>query len=238
VRVEGHRIGKGQGLSDLEYGMMVSAGLVNNSTVVMTVVHDCQVIDLSDDLFHPHNVPVDYIVTPTRVISCGDHGNLRPPGILWSLLGPNDLDRIPVLRRLRYREWKSGKNVRLSGEESDPDDLEDVILPEPDISRHGDFRKPKPKPSGNRDRNFEKPSREKLTAGGQQEVTDGNGEDGEKESSTKMTADQRKTRRFASVLIVISSAMFTRLVDTIVNTTNNTLAKSIASACVTILFKL
>ena len=208
MHVEGQRIGKGQGLSDLEYGMMVSAGLVNNSTIVMTVVHDCQVIDLSDNLFHPHDVPVDYIVTPTRVISCGDHGNLRPPGIIWSLLGPNDLDRIPVLRRIRYREWKSGKNVCLSGEESDPGDLEDVILPEPHISRHGDFRKPKP--SGNRDRNFEKPSREKLTAGGQQEVTDGNSEDGEKESSTKVTAGQRKTGRFAAVLIVISSGMLNK----------------------------
>ena len=182
---------------------MVSTGSVNNGTIVMTLVHDCQVIDLSDDLFHPHDIPVDYIVTPTRVISCGDNrATHKPPGIIWSLLGPSDLDRIPVLRRIRYREWKSGKNIRLSGEETDPDDLEDVILPEPHISSHGDFRKPKAKPSGNQDRNFQKPRREKSTAGSQQEVNGGNSDDVEKESSTKMTDKKKKTTRSFSLSLL------------------------------------
>lgn len=39
----GVRIGKGEGFADMEYGMMVSMGAVNESTVVVTVVHDCQV---------------------------------------------------------------------------------------------------------------------------------------------------------------------------------------------------
>lgn len=39
----GFRIGKGEGYADMEYGMMVSMGAVNDSTVVVTVVHDCQV---------------------------------------------------------------------------------------------------------------------------------------------------------------------------------------------------
>lgn len=39
----GFRIGKGEGYADLEYGMMASMGAVDDSTVVVTIVHDCQV---------------------------------------------------------------------------------------------------------------------------------------------------------------------------------------------------
>lgn len=39
----GLRIGKGEGYADLEYGMMASMGAVSESTVVVTIVHDCQV---------------------------------------------------------------------------------------------------------------------------------------------------------------------------------------------------
>lgn len=39
----GFRIGKGEGYADMEYGMMASMGAVDESTQVVTVVHDCQV---------------------------------------------------------------------------------------------------------------------------------------------------------------------------------------------------
>lgn len=39
----GFRIGKGEGFADMEYGMMASMGAVSDSTVVVTIVHDCQV---------------------------------------------------------------------------------------------------------------------------------------------------------------------------------------------------
>jgi len=199
VCVIGWRIGKGQGLSDVEYAMMASTGSVGDSSVVVTLVHDCQVVDLPDDLFAPHDVPVDYVVTPTQVICCADHQSVdgrhpsKPAAIIWSLLTPNDLDRIPVLRRIRFREWKSGKNVRLSGEEADPDDLEDTILPEPHISNHGDHGKPGPS-SGKRDRNFQKPRKEKWSESGEREINDGNSE--AKDESTKTTADEKKMFRY------------------------------------------
>jgi len=196
--IEGWRIGKGQGLSDLEYAMMVSTGSVNSDAVVMTLVHDSQVVDLPDHLFGPHDVPVDYIVTPTQVISCADHVSLagcrpsKPLGIIWSLLGPNDLDRIPVLRRIRYREWKSGKKVCLSGEETEPNDLEDVILPEPHVSVHGDYQKPRP--SGNQ----EKLQKDRLTGGGCEELKGEKNVDEAKNGSTKVTADESKMKRYAA----------------------------------------
>ncbi len=39
----GYRIGKGEGFADMEYAMMASMGAVCESTVVVTIVHDCQV---------------------------------------------------------------------------------------------------------------------------------------------------------------------------------------------------
>lgn len=42
---------------------------VNQNTIVITTVHDSQVFDtLPAELFGPHDVPVDIIVTPTEVI--------------------------------------------------------------------------------------------------------------------------------------------------------------------------
>lgn len=43
IFIQGYRIGKGEGFADMEYAMMVAMGAVNESTVIATVVHDCQV---------------------------------------------------------------------------------------------------------------------------------------------------------------------------------------------------
>ena len=107
--------------------MMVSIGAVDSSVPVVTVVHDCQVLDLPEELFGTHDLPVDYIVTPTRVIQCEGTNTKRPPGMIWSLLSAERISRIPVLGRLRYREWKAGKDVRLAGETEAPVELTDVV---------------------------------------------------------------------------------------------------------------
>ena len=113
----------------MEYAMMVSIGAVDSSVPVVTVVHDCQVLDLPEALFGTHDLPVDYIVTPTRVIQCEGANGKRPPGMIWSLLSAERVSRIPVLSRLRYREWKAGKNVLLAGETEPPAELTDVVPP-------------------------------------------------------------------------------------------------------------
>uniref|UniRef100_A0A3P9C321 Methenyltetrahydrofolate synthase domain-containing protein n=1 Tax=Maylandia zebra TaxID=106582 RepID=A0A3P9C321_9CICH len=85
VSEKGFRIGKGEGFADLEYGMMASMGAVNESTVVVTVVHDCQVMDIPEDLMGSHDLTVDYILTPTRVIKT-DCQLPKPCGIIWNKL--------------------------------------------------------------------------------------------------------------------------------------------------------
>lgn len=97
----GLRIGKGEGFADLEYGMMASVGAVDENTVVLTTVHDCQLMDLPEELFGEHDVTIDYICTPTQVIECSRRP--KPNGIIWSLLGLEKFKQIPILKvRLLY----------------------------------------------------------------------------------------------------------------------------------------
>ncbi|XP_057567243.1 methenyltetrahydrofolate synthase domain-containing protein isoform X1 [Hippopotamus amphibius kiboko] len=83
VSEKGWRIGKGEGYADLEYAMMVSMGAVSPATPVVTIVHDCQVVDIPETLLEDHDLTVDYILTPTRVITTGCE-RPKPAGIAWS----------------------------------------------------------------------------------------------------------------------------------------------------------
>ncbi|XP_017715920.1 PREDICTED: methenyltetrahydrofolate synthase domain-containing protein isoform X4 [Rhinopithecus bieti] len=115
VSEKGWRIGKGEGYADLEYAMMVSMGAVSNETPVVTIVHDCQVVDIPEELLEEHDITVDYILTPTRVIATGCK-RPQPMGITWSKISWEMIEKIPVLRSLRAREQQAGKDVTLQGE--------------------------------------------------------------------------------------------------------------------------
>ncbi|XP_060778803.1 methenyltetrahydrofolate synthase domain-containing protein isoform X1 [Neoarius graeffei] len=112
VSEKGYRIGKGEGYADMEYAMMVSMGAVNESTVVVTVVHDCQVVDIPEGLTESHDLTVDYILTPSRVIKT-ECKIPKPEGIIWSKLDAEMLEKIPILKKLRALEQKAGKEVML-----------------------------------------------------------------------------------------------------------------------------
>ncbi|XP_040899667.1 methenyltetrahydrofolate synthase domain-containing protein isoform X2 [Toxotes jaculatrix] len=112
VSGKGFRIGKGEGYADMEYGMMASMGAVNESTVVVTVVHDCQVVDIPEELIESHDLTVDYILTPTRVIETNCQVP-KPQGIVWTKLDTEKLEKIPILKKLRALEEQAGKDVTL-----------------------------------------------------------------------------------------------------------------------------
>uniref|UniRef100_A0A4W3JCF0 Methenyltetrahydrofolate synthase domain-containing protein n=1 Tax=Callorhinchus milii TaxID=7868 RepID=A0A4W3JCF0_CALMI len=108
VSDKGWRIGKGEGFSDLEYSMMVSMGAVDEKTVVVTTVHDSQVLDVPGELMEEHDLTVDYILTPTRVIRTNCR-RPKPKGVIWSKM----MGKIPILKHLRFKEKQAGKDVRL-----------------------------------------------------------------------------------------------------------------------------
>ena len=100
VNLDGARLGKGGGYSDLEYALLSEAGKVDRHTVIATTVHPIQI--LREDLFvTAHDIPVDLIATPRAVIEVeGQHP--RPRGILWDHLQPPQIREVPVLERMGY----------------------------------------------------------------------------------------------------------------------------------------
>ncbi|NXC12297.1 MTHSD protein, partial [Corythaeola cristata] len=118
VSEKGWRIGKGEGYADMEYAMMVSMGAVQADTPVITIVHDCQVVDIAEELLDDHDLTVDYILTPTRTIKT-DCKRLKPQGIIWHKVSYEMLEKMPILKSLRYREKQTGKDVTLRDEHSD-----------------------------------------------------------------------------------------------------------------------
>jgi 5-formyltetrahydrofolate cyclo-ligase len=100
VGEDGARLGKGGGFSDLELALAAAAGLVDAKTVVVTTVHDVQVQAPGVIPTASHDIRVDVIVTPTRVVKC-PRGRARRPKLDWSLLTPEKIAAIPLLGRLQ-----------------------------------------------------------------------------------------------------------------------------------------
>ncbi len=99
VNRSGARIGKGGGYSDLEFGLLTEAGLIDDRTVIATTVHEVQVLD--EDLPETdHDFRVDIIVTPSAIIRTGASSRQRPTGILWSHLDSEKIAAVPVLAEL------------------------------------------------------------------------------------------------------------------------------------------
>jgi len=98
VRTNGARIGKGGGYSDLEFAIGTQLGLISESTVIFTTVHDEQVVKDAWGI-QPYDIPLNWIFTPTRSIEC-KRPHPRPTGILWDQLDPAMRGSIPILNFL------------------------------------------------------------------------------------------------------------------------------------------
>lgn len=85
----GARVGKGEGFAELEWGILSAQGNLDaKTTLVVTTVHDEQIVnDIPAGSLTRHDVPVDIIVTPTKVIRVPNRAP-KPSGIFWDLLSP------------------------------------------------------------------------------------------------------------------------------------------------------
>ncbi len=95
VDLNGNRLGKGHGYSDLEYGILGEVGAIDSKTPVATTVHDLQVVD--EIPREEHDMPVYLIATPTKVMRTGALGT---PKVIWEKLSEEFLAEIPLLRNL------------------------------------------------------------------------------------------------------------------------------------------
>ena len=101
---DGTRLGKGGGFADLEFALATAAGLIGPDTVTVTTVHEIQVRSAGTIPLTGHDVPVDFIVTPERVIDCRSRRPPRPAdGIVWDDLTDEKIAAIPLLSALRGR---------------------------------------------------------------------------------------------------------------------------------------
>jgi 5-formyltetrahydrofolate cyclo-ligase len=100
VNLSGARVGKGGGFSDLEYGILIDAGRIDDHTTVATTVHPIQIVRQHLRMTD-HDLPVDLIATPRAVIEV-ERAYDRPRGILWDHLQPPQIREIPILERMGY----------------------------------------------------------------------------------------------------------------------------------------
>jgi 5-formyltetrahydrofolate cyclo-ligase len=101
---DGARLGKGGGFADLEFALATAAGLIGPQTIAVTTVHELQLRPAGAIPLTSHDVPVDFVVTPERVIDCRAGRGPRPvSGIQWADLTEEKIAAIPLLSALRDR---------------------------------------------------------------------------------------------------------------------------------------
>jgi 5-formyltetrahydrofolate cyclo-ligase len=100
VNLNGARVGKGGGYSDLEFALLVEAGRIDEHTTVATTVHPIQILRENLPMLD-HDLPIDLIVTPRTMIDV-ERAYDRPRGILWDHLQPPQIREIPILERMGY----------------------------------------------------------------------------------------------------------------------------------------
>ncbi len=99
---DGARLGKGGGFADLEFALATAAGLIGPHTTAVTTVHDLQVRPAGTIPLTDHDVPVDFIITPERIIDCRpQHRPRRAAGICWDDLTEEKIAAIPLLAAQR-----------------------------------------------------------------------------------------------------------------------------------------
>lgn len=92
----GKRCGKGEGYSDIEFGILRELG--HAPVPVATTVHDAQLV--ADFPVESNDLPLTLICTPTQTIRVADPLP-APDGIEWSRLSEDDLARMPLLLDLK-----------------------------------------------------------------------------------------------------------------------------------------
>jgi 5-formyltetrahydrofolate cyclo-ligase len=103
VGEDGARLGKGGGFSDLEYALAAEAGLIGPGTMVVTTVHDAQLVAAGEVPTTAHDMHVDLIATPTQILECARRRGRRPVRVRWEELTEEKIRAIPFLARLQDR---------------------------------------------------------------------------------------------------------------------------------------
>ncbi len=111
VARNGGRTGKGAGFADLELAMLTEFGLVEINTPIVTTAHPLQIVQ---DLRLPmqvHDWALNWIVTAQEVIETNT-SYPRPTGLNWGSIRLEQLEQIPILRKLNEPRRREGREER------------------------------------------------------------------------------------------------------------------------------
>lgn len=97
VDKRGGRLGRGDGQQDMEYAILRELKLISEQTPVVTAVHDLQIVSEVPMLYH--DLPVDYVVTPTLFLKI-QSGYKKPTGIIWDVVNVETIEKLPLLKIL------------------------------------------------------------------------------------------------------------------------------------------
>ncbi len=101
VGLQGERIGKGSGYFDLEYMILHEIGSVTEATPVCALVDDTQVLEQVP--MEAKDVAVDFIITPTRVITI-ERTSWRPAKVPWDELHERHIKGMRPLKELKGKK--------------------------------------------------------------------------------------------------------------------------------------
>ena len=103
----GGRTGKGAGFADLETGIFRELGVVGPGTPLATTVHSLQLVADKEVPMRAHDSPLDLIATEAELIAA-PRAAVRPRGVDWDALQPDQFEDIPFLTALRARMMDRG----------------------------------------------------------------------------------------------------------------------------------
>jgi len=104
----GGRTGKGAGFADLELAMLTEFGLVEIDTPIVTTVHSLQVVEDSRLPMQVHDWALNWIINAEEVIETNTIYP-RPTGLNWDSIRAEQLEKIPILRKLNESRRCEGR---------------------------------------------------------------------------------------------------------------------------------
>ena len=115
VTTQGGRTGKGGGFADLELGIFRELGKVPAHAVVVSTVHELQVVPDERIAMLAHDSPLDFVATPERLIETKSPFPC-PAGVAWDMVQDDQIRDIPFLLELKDRliRRRSQTNANLS----------------------------------------------------------------------------------------------------------------------------
>ncbi|CAF1021450.1 unnamed protein product [Rotaria magnacalcarata] len=99
--ISGARLGKGKGYGDIKYAMMRQLGACDDGTLVVTTVHESQLLDdLPSSVMTEHDLPVNVVITPQRIIYTQKKISY-PKFINWDRIDNDTMLNLPVLKEFK-----------------------------------------------------------------------------------------------------------------------------------------